>query len=143
MRRFLARLMNLLRFRRPYHKLSREIDAHLVLLQDTYEARGLAPDAARRAARLTLGNIEHVKEQHRDARSFRWIEDLWQDAGHGLRRLRPCPSLPRPRPCRWPLASAPTPRSSRSPMACSSVLRPASVTRPHSSTSARLGEMAV
>src|SRR3982751_1155280 len=91
MRRFLERLLNLFGLRRPDDDLTREIDAHLALLQETYEARGLAPDAARRAARLSLGNIAHVKEQHRDARSFRWIEDLWQDAGHGLRLLRRSP----------------------------------------------------
>ena len=91
MRRFLERLLNLLRVRRPDHDLAREIDAHLALLQDTYEARGLSPDAARRAARLALGNVDHVKEQHRDARSFRWIEDAWQDAAHGLRLLRRSP----------------------------------------------------
>ena len=91
MRRFLERLLNLLRVRRPDHDLAREIDAHLALLQDTYEARGLSPDAARRAARLALGNVDQVKEQHRDARSFRWIEDAWQDAAHGLRLLRRSP----------------------------------------------------
>ena len=74
--------------RRPDRELAREIDAHLALLQDGHEARGLSPDAARRAARLALGNVDMVKEQHRDARSFRWIEDAAQDAAHGLRLLR-------------------------------------------------------
>src|SRR5262245_29684455 len=91
MRRFFERLLNLLRVRRPDRDLAREIDAHLALLQDTYEARGLPPDAARRAARLALGNIDHLKAQHRDARSFRWIEDTWQDAAHGVRLLRRSP----------------------------------------------------
>ena len=91
MRRFFERLLNLLRVRRPDRDLAREIDAHLALLQDTYEARGLSPDAARRAARLALGNADHVKELHRDARSFRWIEDAWQDAAHGFRLLRRSP----------------------------------------------------
>jgi len=87
-RRFLQRLLNLLRVRRPEHDLAREIDAHLALLQDDFEARGLLPDAARRAARLALGNVEQIKELHRDARSFRWIEDAWQDAVHGVRLLQ-------------------------------------------------------
>jgi len=91
MRRFLERLLNLLRVRRPDHDLAREIAAHLALLQDTYEARGLSPDDARRAARLAIGNVDHIKAQHRDARSFRWIEDVWQDAAHGLRLLRRSP----------------------------------------------------
>ena len=88
MRRFLERLLNLLGMRRSDDDLAREIDAHLALLQDDYEARGLSTDAARRAARLTFGNVAHVTEQHRDARSFRWIEDAWQDAAHGVRLLR-------------------------------------------------------
>ena len=91
MRRFLERLLNLLRVRRPDPDLAREIDAHLALLQDTYEARGLSPDTARRAARMALGNVDLVKARHRDARSFRWIEDGWQDAAHGLRLLRRSP----------------------------------------------------
>ncbi|HEY7058675.1 MAG TPA: ABC transporter permease, partial [Vicinamibacterales bacterium] len=91
MRRFLERLLNLLRVRRPDRDLAREIDSHLALLQDTYEARGLSPDAARRAARLALGNVDLVKENHRDARSFRWIEDTRRDAAHGCRLLRRSP----------------------------------------------------
>ena len=91
MRRFVERLLNLLRVRRPDHDLGHEIDAHLVLLQDAYESRGLSPEAARRAARLSLGNVDVVKARHRDARSFRCIEDVWQDAAHGLRLLRRSP----------------------------------------------------
>jgi predicted permease len=91
MRRFVERLLNLFRVRRPDDDLAREIEAHLALLQETYENRGLTPDAARRAARLALGNIEVVKAQHRDARSFRWIEDAGQDAALGLRLMRRSP----------------------------------------------------
>jgi predicted permease len=91
MRRFFERLLHLLRVRRPEHDLTREIDAHLGLLQDTYEARGMTPDAARRAARLALGGVDQVKELHRDARSFRWVEDAVKDAAHGVRLLRRSP----------------------------------------------------
>src|SRR4051794_29097419 len=91
MRRFLERLLNLLRVRRPDRDLAREIDAHLALLQDAYEVRGLPPDAARRPARLAMGTVDADKAQHRDARSFCWIEDAWQDAGHGLRLLKRSP----------------------------------------------------
>src|SRR4029453_1222455 len=81
------RLLTLLRVRQPDHDLAREIDAHLALLQDTYQARGLSPGAPRRAARLALGNVEAVKAPHRDAPFFRWREDAWQGAVHGLRLL--------------------------------------------------------
>lgn len=91
MRRFLERLLNLLRVRRPDQDVGREIDVHLALLQESYEARGLSTDAARRAARLALGNVAQIKEQHRDARSFLWVEDIWRDAAHGVRLLRRSP----------------------------------------------------
>jgi len=91
MRRFFERLLNLLRLRWPDQDLDREIDAHLALLQDSYEARGLPPDAARRAARLALGNVAHIKEQHQDSRTFLWVEDMCRDAAHGVRRLRRSP----------------------------------------------------
>ena len=88
MRRFVERLLHLLRVRRPNGELAREINAHLALLQEAHEGRGLSPDSARRAARLALGNAELIQVQHRDARSFRWIEDVAQDGAHGFRLLR-------------------------------------------------------
>jgi predicted permease len=91
MGRFLERLLNLLRIRRPDRDLAREIAAHAALLQDGYEKQGLSAEAARRAARLALGNVEQIKAQHREARSFRVIEDAAQDAVHALRLLRRSP----------------------------------------------------
>ena len=47
MRRFFNRVLHLLRVRRPDAELARELElTHLALLQDSYEARGLSPDAA-------------------------------------------------------------------------------------------------
>ena len=43
MRRFFERLLHLLRIRRPESDLAREIDAHVALMQEAYEARGLDP----------------------------------------------------------------------------------------------------
>src|SRR5262249_35742408 len=42
---------------------------------------------ARRQARLALGGPEQVKEQCRDARGTRWLEDLLQDLRYGARTL--------------------------------------------------------
>ncbi len=91
MRRFIERLMNLLRLRRPENDLAREINAHLAVLQEAYEARGMTADAARRAARLALGGVEQTKELHRQARSIAWVEDARQDVALGLRLLRRSP----------------------------------------------------
>ena len=88
MRRFVARLLNLLRLRRPDRELTREIDAHLALMQEACEARGMTPNEARRAALVAMGGVEQAKELHRQARSFVWLEDARQDVIHGLRLLR-------------------------------------------------------
>ena len=55
MRRFLARLTNLFHPSRAEGELAREIDAHLALLQEDFERRGLSPEAARNTVRFTLG----------------------------------------------------------------------------------------
>ena len=126
MRRFFERLLNLLRIRQPDRDLAREIDAHLALLQDTYEARGLSPDGARRAARLALG---------KSTPSRRSIGTPGPFAGSKTPGRMPCMgsgcscaalSSPRPRRCHWRSASARTPRSSPWPTVSSFVRPPAS-----------------
>jgi predicted permease len=88
LRRFVWRLVNLLRPERAEDDLSRELASHLVLLEDEYRRRGLPAGEARRAARLALGGVEQTKDLHRDARSFVWLDDARRDAGYALRLLR-------------------------------------------------------
>src|SRR5688572_22558252 len=87
-RRFFARLRNALRPGRAEADVDRELASHLVLLEDDYRRRGLPPDRARRAARLALGGIDQTREQHRDARAFRWIDEVRRDAVYATRMLR-------------------------------------------------------
>lgn len=91
MRRFAARLLEFLRLTRRDADVRREIDAHLALMQDDFESRGLSPEAARRAARVAFGGIEQTREAHRDARSFPALETAWQDVTLGVRLLRRSP----------------------------------------------------
>jgi predicted permease len=91
MRRFILRLRNFLRLTTAEQDLTRELSAHLTLLQDEYERRGMSPEEADRAARIALGGIEQTKELHRDARSFIWLEDGRQDIAHSVRLLRRSP----------------------------------------------------
>ena len=56
-------------------------------------AQGYTPEEARRHARLSLGGPEQVKEECRDARGTRWLEDTLQDANYALRMLRQRPGF--------------------------------------------------
>ncbi len=87
LRRTLLRLLTLFRHERSEHELAREVEAHLAELQRELERHGLTPEDARVAARRTFGGIEQVKELQRDARSFRWLEDLRRDVAYGVRTL--------------------------------------------------------
>jgi predicted permease len=86
-RPFVAKFIALFRRRADDEELSREVAAHLALLEDEYRRRGFAPDQARRAARLAIGGPEQTKALHRDARSFLWMDDLLRDVRYGLRTL--------------------------------------------------------
>ncbi len=86
--RFLRRLVNVFRPGREEMNLDREVASHLLLLEDEYRRRGLPADAARRAAHVALGGVDQTKEQHRDARAFRWLDDARRDVVYAIRMLR-------------------------------------------------------
>ena len=92
-RRFLRRLVTLFRPGRAESDLSREINAHLQLLEDKHVAEGMSRDEARYAARRTFGGVEQAKEQQRDARSFRWLAGWPMDLKLGARMLVKSPGL--------------------------------------------------
>lgn len=87
MRRFVARLSNVFRRRSAEHELNREIDAHLALLQEEFERKGLSAEEAKLAARRSYGGVEQTKELHREARSFLWLEHWLKDVRYGARNL--------------------------------------------------------
>jgi predicted permease len=93
MRRFFARLITLVQGRKAERELAREVESHLALLQEGFEARGMPPDQARIAARRAYGGVEQVKELHREARSFLWIEHLVNDIRYGARSLLRTPGF--------------------------------------------------
>src|SRR4029434_10886544 len=64
-----------------------------LLLEDESRRRGLMPDQARLAARRAIGSVAHVKDLHRDSRSFAWLDDLRRDVRHALRTLRKAPAF--------------------------------------------------
>ena len=69
-------------------QLEKELRFHIEQHANELIARGHNPEEAWRRAKLALGGSEQVKEQCRDARGTRWVEDLLEDIRFALRLLR-------------------------------------------------------
>ena len=82
-----ARLQALYRRRKLDRELDDEILAHLELAERDAIAAGLKPEEARQSARRNFGGIEEMKEDHRDRRSVRWMENLLRDFRFGMGSL--------------------------------------------------------
>jgi putative ABC transport system permease protein len=93
LRRFLLRIVTTMHPGRADNELAREVASHLALLEERFRNEGLAPEAARLAARRAFGGVEQAKESQRDARAFRWIADLRQDVAYGARSFARSPGF--------------------------------------------------
>jgi len=60
---------------------------------ERYVASGMPKEEALRRVRIEFGAIERIKEEHRDARGVRLIEDVWRDVNYALRHVWRSPAL--------------------------------------------------
>src|SRR5580658_8030808 len=74
-------------------RLDKELRFHLEQRIAELIASGYDPAEARRLARIEIGGLEQAKEQCRDQRPTRWLEDLCLDAVYALRTLRLNPAF--------------------------------------------------
>jgi predicted permease len=81
------RLRSLFRRHQFEDELDEELRNHLEREIERHMASGLSRADARTLALREFGNVGLIQEQVRDARRVRYIEDVWRDAGHGLRTL--------------------------------------------------------
>lgn len=91
MRRLFLRLWTFVRRDRAERELTRELAAHVQLIEDDLVRRGVPRDEAVLTARRAIGGADQTKERHRDARSIGWLEDLRHDLGHSVRAMRRAP----------------------------------------------------
>src|SRR5438067_12753035 len=81
------RLRSLFRRDRVEQELAEELREHLERLTEQQITRGASPEQARFAALRAMDGMEQRKEQCRDARRVRYIEDFFKDVRFAFRAL--------------------------------------------------------
>jgi predicted permease len=73
--------------------LDKELRFHIETAVDDLVRGGMPRAEAERVARVQLGGVEQVKEDARDARGTRWVEDWISDTRYALRAMLRAPAF--------------------------------------------------
>ncbi|MGH7504022.1 MAG: ABC transporter permease, partial [Longimicrobiales bacterium] len=87
LRTFLGRLRAALRRGGRAHEIDDEFRFHLDMETEAGLRRGLAPETARNAAYRSFGGVERFREEVRDERRVRLVDELGQDVRYAVRVL--------------------------------------------------------
>lgn len=93
LRKWRLRLQSLFHRTRVEGDLDDELRDYLDREIDKQIAAGLEPEEAKRAAILSLDGTERLKEECRDARGIRWLDDTLSDLRFAIRSLRRSPGF--------------------------------------------------
>ena len=86
-------LRRLLRRDTMERELDRELAFHIEAQTQDLVRSGVPLEEARRQARVLIGGVEQVKEDARDARGTRWVEDWIRDTKQALRSMARSPGF--------------------------------------------------
>ncbi|HWR53255.1 MAG TPA: ABC transporter permease [Bryobacteraceae bacterium] len=92
-RAFSRRLLGVFARRDSDQRIAEELEFHLQMQAEENIRRGMAPDDALRAARISIGGVESVKESWRANRGLPLIESTLKDLRYALRMMRRNPGF--------------------------------------------------
>jgi predicted permease len=85
--KFPLRVRSLFRRQQAENELSEELQSHLQFQIEQNVQQGMDPQEARFAALRSMGGIEQLKEECREARNVGWLENFLRDLRFGTRML--------------------------------------------------------